>query len=1026
MPLVPLPRCTAVATVSEEEGDWSDSEGVEGDIGGQLQEAAQAAALAQVIAQLQQPAQLGGLDALRARAACALSQSRAELSLSLSTQCAQLEESSRALSRAVRGATALRCVARDVANTCEVRYLATPPSLMAEVPLSQQEAGPRRASVLATLRQLSAAQANTAAVARSVHALQRDLPRALTALQSRIATADLTSADDLEDIYAELSKLDAQGLVAAAALERSATSSVTRSSSGSVPTEAALAHIAVELDATWTSLRAMMLGHMHSHSRLARHSPGVLVRAAQLAEVHDAASRALQQQAGAHAGVRLGIMHAGDASLSQACAACVREAFKEHVDAALCNVSSRALPSTDVDAEEAAVHALARADAVLLAHQNFDTAAARCFPPSWRLDTDVRAIAASALVAHLRQLALRADALSNDDILRCLAWADGVEGEVAEDEDFEEPAALAARAPFHAALSPAREVYLKRVGDAVRGWVENILKREAAAGVPPAPPLGGDSTLGASAIVQTAAPVDIFRLVHDQARAVRDGRGGCALCGDVAALHMDVLEGYAASLFSTAKVVLRDAKGELAPGALERLLCGANNSFAAARNTESEFGCTASSAPPQLPNTPTTPGGARPSPASVLTRQSFGGEQAPSDDGTLRAAALAASFDAASRACLYRIAELMLWDVESVLWRLFTPARYATEAAAAATAPAALRSALATLDDYLGDLSLALLPPLFAELVVECAKRSAVTYSAQLLVGPPLAPAEVGIDAGLADAARLCISGDIHALRVLFETWRAPRPTLDGLSELLTVACELATASGPATAQRAAACVAAEYGPTAVPITLLRRMVTHGVWSAFSASLKFTDDALAEMLAAAPTLGAPPVAAKHARRRSVTWALSTFVGKSPLEEATQPDSPPQMRLSAAPPPIRLSLAAYGCTSFAYAEADASLAGQPEAALAEWRASFFMRVEGLCAKRAGGARPQDSPAGGEDYPVEEGAGPWSRLGALKRRATLWPWSKDSAAEVQPDVKHETGWAEGPPAAVKAERRKTMFF
>ena len=135
MPLVPHPRCAAVATASEEEGDWSESEGVEGDVGGHLQEAAQAAALAQVIAQLQQPAQLGGLDALRARAACALSQSRAELALSLSTQCAQLEESSRALSRAVRGATALRCVARDVADTCEVCDTPPAPCWPTDVPL---------------------------------------------------------------------------------------------------------------------------------------------------------------------------------------------------------------------------------------------------------------------------------------------------------------------------------------------------------------------------------------------------------------------------------------------------------------------------------------------------------------------------------------------------------------------------------------------------------------------------------------------------------------------------------------------------------------------------------------------------------------------------------------------------------------------------------------------------------------------------------------------------------------------------
>ena len=78
------------------------------------------------------------------------------------------------------------------------------------------------------------------------------------------------------------------------------------------------------------------------------------------------------------------------------------------------------------------------------------------------------------------------------------------------------------------------------------------------------------------------------------------------------------------------------------------------------------------------------------------------------------------------------------------------------------------------------------MPRVFDALIVECCKRAGVTYAALLLTGPPLS---LGDDPGLVDAARLCISDDIDALRSLFAAWEAPRASLDALCEMLATTC---------------------------------------------------------------------------------------------------------------------------------------------------------------------------------------------------------------------------------------------
>ena len=74
------------------------------------------------------------------------------------------------------------------------------------------------------------------------------------------------------------------------------------------------------------------------------------------------------------------------------------------------------------------------------------------------------------------------------------------------------------------------------------------------------------------------------------------------------------------------------------------------------------------------------------------------------------------------------------------------------------------------------------MPRVFDALLVECVKRAGVTYAALLLTGPPLSLSD---DAGLVDAARLCISDDIDSLRSLLVAWEAPRAALDALCEML-------------------------------------------------------------------------------------------------------------------------------------------------------------------------------------------------------------------------------------------------
>jgi hypothetical protein len=93
----------------------------------------------------------------------------------------------------------------------------------------------------------------------------------------------------------------------------------------------------------------------------------------------------------------------------------------------------------------------------------------------------------------------------------------------------------------------------------------------------------------------------------------------------------------------------------------------------------------------------------------------------------------------------------------------------------------------------------------------------------------------------------------------------------------------------------------------------------------------------------------------------------------------------------ASPPPRPPLSETRGESFLYIDADSQDAAGGKAA--DWRPTFFARVEALCAKRAAGVRPLDVGCGGGDFEVAQGESPWGRLGGLKRRSTaVWPWSR----------------------------------
>ena len=914
---------------------------------------------------------------------------------------------------------------------------------------------------LRLLQQLGAAQANTNLVVRCVGLLQRDLPSSLTALQSRIASADSgspTAADELEALYTDLAQLDAQGLMAAATLEgshvkgeREDGQAMTSARAASV--RVAMQHIAAEITAAWTQLQGVMLSHMRQHHRLGRSRPQLLVRVAQLAEMHDAVAAQLRVQS-----IQPGIMHAeqvvgqsgGAISLAQACAAAVRQAFADQCDAALLLVSApqpqSSLPPAAAasaasahagvldDSPQAVAHALSRVDAVLLAHSTFETVTSKCFPPQWNLIRDVHSTTEKASTGYLTALAACAPTLSSDDLLRVLAWVDAVEpnqttrdgeaglevtvslsGPVGQPMQSDDNAFAG---PYATALRPVKEEYLRRCGFALRRWVANILANCAA------PTQGGPTTSLSS------APVDIFRLIHEQQAVVAQSRAAARLAAPLAFMHLDILDGYAASLVAQG-VVMRDAKGDLCPGAMEKLLTTCNDAHAAARNTEENFHCTDAVAPhrkasldslsetgPASPgDTPTSVCGGG-DPFAQHRRMSSGCSWMAQGTGTAldgcliaeRAASLVTTLDGISRGCVYRLCEVIYWDVESVMWRCFAPDRWAKSAATGAGAqsvvPSALRSALATLEDYVGDLSMALLPPLVEALLTECVKRGAVTYAALLLTGPPLVAQHEDDAAGAAcvgddivEAARLCIAADIHAFRSCLEALHADAAVIEAASEMLTVACELATAAGAATAQRTAACVRLEYGHAALPASL-------------------------QQVVQAPLQSVLRKGKAAGRRMSVMWAADA---DADADEAASHADETAAEQSAQRAPrsmgLRRSPGLMGnLSSFKYIDEDSH--GPHAASSGTLRATFFHRVEALCVKRGLGARPRDVAWTTGDYALPPDlTGPWTRLGALKRRATLWPWSAREPAEPVADSEAATSKRSD---AATLPRRKTLFF
>lgn len=1134
-----------VVSDEDEAGAAAPMPGSTHDTASSLRERADAQAAAAVAAALTDPEQLEEvLAVLRARAEAELQASLKDLTLSVEVQCdqvsntracaiplplcaacvarcggviddprdthvrcAQLKAGVQALSRCRRSAHTLCDVAADVADLCQVRYALSrnPLRVMTAEPLTAQEMGlgsdDQGQPHLRLLQQLGAAQANTNLVVRCVGLLQRDLPSSLTALQSRIASADSgspTAADELEALYTDLAQLDAQGLMAAATLEgshvkgeREDGQAMTSARAASV--RVAMQHIAAEITAAWTQLRGVMLSHMRQHHRLGRTRPQLLVRVAQLAEMHDAVAAQLRVHT-----IQPGVMHAeqvvgqsgGAMSLAQACAAAVRQAFADQCDAALLLVSAAPPPQSSLpsaaaasaasahagvldDSPQAVAHALARVDAVLLAHSTFETVTSKCFPPRWKLNGDVHSITENAITGYLTAMAASAPTLSSDDLLRVLAWVDAVEpnqttwdgeaglevtvslsGPVSQPMQSDDDAFAG---PYATALRPVKEEYLRRCGIALRRWVANILANSAA------PTQGGPTTSLSS------APVDIFRLIHEQQAVVAQSGAASRLAAPLAFMHLDILDGYAASLVAQG-VVMRDAKGDLCPGAMEKLLTTCNDAHAAARNTEENFQCTDAVAPrrkasldslsetgPASPcDTPTSVCGSG-GPFAQHRRMSSGCSWMAQGTGTAldgcliaeRAASLVTTLDGVSRGCVYRLCEVIYWDVESVLWRCFAPDRWAKSTStggAKSAVPSALRSALATLEDYVGDLSMALLPPLVEALLTECVKRGAVTYASLLLTGPPLVAQHADDAAGAAcvgddivEAARLCIAADIHAFRSCLEALHADVAVIEAASEMLTVTCELATAAGAATAQRTAACVRLEYGHAALPASLLNRVAKSGCWSSFGASLTFTDappgtesglggilPAMLQQVVQAPLQSVLRKGKAAGRRMSVMWAADA---EADADEAASHADETAAEQSAQRAPrsmgLRRSPGLMGnLSSFKYIDEDSH--GPQAASSGTLRATFFHRVEALCVKRGLGARPRDVAwVTGEDYALPPDlTGPWTRLGALKRRATLWPWSAREPAE--PVVESEAATSGKRSAEATLPRRKTLFF
>ena len=183
----------------------------------------------------------------------------------------------------------------------------------------------------------------------------------------------------------------------------------------------------------------------------------------------------------------------------------------------------------------------------------------------------------------------------------------------------------------------------------------------------------------------------------------------------------------------------------------------------------------------------------------------------------------------------------------------------------------------------------------------------------------------------------------------------------------------MATAAGPATAARAVTSVRTEYGQHALPEGLLRRIATAGCWSDFGA--KLPPETLAED-GGAPAATQPEAVAVpsgHRRRKTLgasfwrSWTGGSSSSKASKARTLQP-----------------------LTSFAFIDADAVAGAGGDCAeeFRAWCSSFFLRVDALCLKRADGARPAPADAAAPSQAYAAAAGPWERLGTLKRRNTYW--------------------------------------
>jgi hypothetical protein len=586
----------------------------------------------------------------------------------------QLQAALAAVTSAGESCAALRELSRRVDSLCEVRRKAKA-LFWRRFALTQppQESGARGAPA-AVLAQLAATHANAASVLRSVRALQRELPAAQARLRRRFETYDAASddGDDLEDAYEELCRLDVQGITAQAracwmlfltpsdtlrlCLQRALEASAAARSGGArahTSSDAAMRRIVAELAALSELFRSLLLARMRQHAALAQRRPAALLRAARLAQAHGVAASLLRKRAGG--GAAPGVVHSG-APLAPACAAAVLHAAQAAIEAALAPPQLRSSRresdgsdgSTAASADDVA-SALARADAALEAGRVFADRAAGCFPPAWRLREQHAELVHDAVACHVTALASAPAQRSSDDLLRLLAWAarntprDDVTSRrhnAASDGSTlfgcEQGAAL------RDAIDTARRTYAGRAGDALRSWMRNIVAHDAAS--PPqqqapsqqAPP-GGESLPrgGGSGYFASAATVDVFRLVHEQARCAAEARCGSALCDDVAEQQLRVLAEYAASLAAAARSAAsaRSDGGELPSGALERLCGAANNASLAHRKAQEEFPLGGSA-----------------------DRSAAGGGLAD------RAAATTEAFAAAGRAALYRLAEIVFWD----------------------------------------------------------------------------------------------------------------------------------------------------------------------------------------------------------------------------------------------------------------------------------------------------------------------------------------------------------------------------